>query len=152
MMSNSTAWRKQNPERAKATQQAWQAKNPGYGKRMYALRKARSKTDITVSFGGIIDNSKYRAKKSGLEHTLTLEELGAIYKKQKGLCALTGKKMKTVMGSGHQMMSPDRINSKKGYTAKNVQLTLSIANKMKQDLTTAAFVKLCKAVVEYHKS
>ena len=50
------------------------------------------------------------------------------------------------------MMSPDRINSKKGYTRKNVQLTLSIANKMKQNLTTKQFVKLCKTVVEYHDS
>jgi hypothetical protein len=59
--------------------------------------------------------------------------------------------MKTIMGSGDYMMSPDRINSKKGYTRKNVQLTLSIANKMKQNLTTKQFVKLCDAVVKYHR-
>jgi hypothetical protein len=130
----------------------YKKKHPKEGAKKYAERKARSKTDINISFAGIISSSKRRAKEKQMMHDMTLQDLNDIYNLQKGLCALTGVKMKTVMGSGDYMMSPDRINSKKGYTRKNVQLTLSIANKMKQNLTTKQFVKLCKTVVEYHNS
>jgi len=145
-------YRKNHPEKVKQYKDTYKKKHPKIGAKKYAERKARSKTDINVSFSGIISSSKRRAKEKQMLHDLTLQDLNDIYNLQKGLCALTGKKMKTVMGSGDLMMSPDRINSNRGYTRKNVQLTLSIANKMKQNLTTAAFVKLCKAVVEYHDS
>ena len=94
-------------------------------------------------------NAKKRAKKMDIE--ITCEDIKNLYKKQNGLCALSG--MTTTrdsyMTKGNQYIinkmniSIDRINSDLGYTKDNIQLVSAMINRMKSDLTSKEFIDFC---------
>ncbi len=62
-----------------------------------------------------------------------------LYYKQSGLCALTKLPL-------NNDSSIDRIDSTIGYIKGNIQLLLTIINRMKRDLPQQEFIELCKAV------
>jgi len=100
----------------------------------------------------LITQSRYRVKKSGLEHSIDSKFLMGLYSKQGGKCALSGIVMTTRGERGGdeywKSISLDRIDSSKGYTEDNVQLVCTGVNYMKKDMSDELFVHFCKTVVE----
>jgi hypothetical protein len=101
-------------------------------------------------------NAKKRAKELNIE--ITCDDIKELYKKQNGLCALTGRLMTTdtymVKGNQHIInkmnISIDRINSDLGYTKDNIQLVAAIVNRMKTDLPDSEFIKICSIITEHN--
>jgi len=71
--------------------------------------------------------------------------------KQKGLCALSGRKMTHIRGNGRVKTnaSLDRIDSKRPYEPGNVQLVCAVTNFMKHDMTVKEMKDWCAAVLAY---
>ena len=90
------------------------------------------------------------AKRRKKEITITKKYLYEIYEKQNKKCIFTGTDLYfTKLRTNYYRYtnsSLDRINSSKGYVESNVQWVLKDINMMKQKLTDADFIKLCKMV------
>tara|TARA_B100001996_G_scaffold340442_1_gene293957 strand:- start:396 stop:845 length:450 start_codon:yes stop_codon:yes gene_type:complete len=76
-----------------------------------------------------------------------------LYKKQKGLCALTKRPMTRILGKNKKSntnISIDRINSDKGYMKRNIQLVCADVNIAKSDLKQREFLELCKLISKHN--
>lgn len=82
----------------------------------------------------------------GIEWKLTASYLEELYKKQTGLCALSGLPMS--LDYGKHSISIDRIDSAQGYLEGNVQFVIKEVNFMKQDLQLETFKHYCKLIGE----
>jgi hypothetical protein len=121
------------------------------------MQKCNSIFDSFIKkiFRDLIKNAKKRSKQ--MEVHITINDIVTLYKKQKGLCALTGIKMTHngyIYNSDQYIInnwniSIDRINSNKDYTKDNIQLVCAIVNRMKVDLSDDNFVKLCGLINNY---
>jgi hypothetical protein len=70
-----------------------------------------------------------------------IEFLKKQYQKQKGLCAISGMQMELKIGEHlENKCSIDRIDSNRGYTLRNIQLTTWWANQMKMDTSMGVFI------------
>lgn len=89
-------------------------------------------------------------KKKANRRDLDVDELVAIYEKQKGLCALSGREMTYITGQGRvpTNISIDRINPDLGYIPGNIQLTCVQANKMKMELSQEDLLSWCQDILE----
>tara|TARA_Y100000996_G_C22517129_1_gene640871 strand:+ start:408 stop:857 length:450 start_codon:yes stop_codon:yes gene_type:complete len=90
--------------------------------------------------------SKVRKNK---EVKVDINYLVKLFVKQKGLCALTKRKMTHILGNNRKCntnISIDRINSNKGYLKNNIQLVCSDVNIAKSDLKQKDFIKLCRLI------
>lgn len=87
---------------------------------------------LNDSFRIILSNSRGRAKKLGIEHTLTKLDLQTIASQSRYCCAVTGMLFSNekVGHSGTRPFFPslDRKDSKKGYTPDNCRLVTVVAN------------------------
>lgn len=97
-------------------------------------------------------NSKQRKK----DYTLTPEYLKALWKEQKGKCALSG----VVMQLPHHKedwtktptrVSVDRIDSSIGYVLGNIQLITCMANYCKHTWSNNDVVEFAKAVTKFNQ-
>lgn len=88
---------------------------------------------------------KSSAKRRDITWEVTKEYLDEQYKKQNGVCALSGIKMDIDNHSPYHI-SIDRIDSTKGYAEGNVQFVCAVVNMMKNKLTDECFIELCKKV------
>jgi len=86
--------------------------------------------------------SRERAKKLGIEHSITLEDIHIPDK-----CPIFGLHLES---SKHHDCSPslDRIDSSKGYTPGNVWVISNRANRIKNDATPDELIRLARAVAE----
>lgn len=111
----------------------------------------------------LFKNSKSRAKKhdTPFDRTLEVEDWFAIYDAQGGKCALSGIEMTFTYDKNHPTttagakgrkwpynISPDQIDSGKGYVRGNVQLVCSAVNVMKAELPTEVVLRIVCAM--YH--
>ena len=99
-------------------------------------------------------NVQNGAKLRGHEFTITLPDMWNLYVEQGGLCALSGLPIQLgYRGSIKQTQtaSIDRINSTIGYVAGNVHWVHLQVNLMKQKLSVAEFITLCKAVADNNR-
>jgi hypothetical protein len=95
----------------------------------------------------LVNASKQRAKEKGRLHTITVEDVKAIYPVD-GRCPIFGVKLE-FNGAGFRDNSPsiDRIDSSQGYTLDNIQVISWKANRIKgaaslEDLETlVAYLK-----------
>lgn len=94
--------------------------------------------------------AKERCKKSGNIFNITLEFLLELWKKQKGLCAISKIPMTYEINAGrtYTNVSLDQIIPGKGYTQDNVQLICMAVNQAKADLSLEQFLFICKNVTE----
>jgi hypothetical protein len=100
----------------------------------------------------LVTHSRSCAKRRGISHSVDFPFIWRLYLKQKGKCAITSVKM--TYGNLHKSslhrvpthMSLDRINSKLGYSKRNVQLVCNIINRMKQELSMQEFKDWCRLV------
>lgn len=135
-ISKSTKWWRENKEKATVKHLARLHTIPG-------------------KLTNLITTSRYRCKKSGLEHTIDTKYLNDLYVSQKGLCAISGKEMiirgKNCAADSPYSISLDRIDSDKGYVHGNVWLVCTGINLMKARLTMDQFIDFCKSTVEKFK-
>ncbi len=92
-------------------------------------RKARSWKEDAV--GTLLMNSKQRAKKAGMEHTLTREDIVI-----PDTCPVLGIELHTEdRKAKYAAPSIDRINNTKGYVKSNIIVVSVRANLLKKDAT-----------------
>ena len=84
----------------------------------------------------LINASKKRARDKDREHTITVDDVRAIYP-QDGCCPIFGMKLE-FNSAGFRENSPsiDRIDSTRGYTPDNIQIISWKANRVKGYATT----------------
>jgi hypothetical protein len=101
----------------------------------------------------LLYNSRYRAKKKGLEHSLTLEWIQT--EVNKGTCALTGLPLSLdkPKGASRSPWSPslDRKDSNLGYTEDNTQVVCVVVNTLKNAATLNDLLLLSLALLRKHK-
>lgn len=84
--------------------------------------------------------------------TLTVEDLFALYEKQKGKCALTGRDLQCRTTPGipaPENASLDRIVAGGTYSADNVQLVCRDVNGFRSDTPLKNFIHICCLVAEH---
>jgi hypothetical protein len=93
------------------------------------LKKKRQ--DFEFRLNMLLNASKQRARNKNREHTITVEDVKAIYP-QDGCCPIFGMKLE-FNNAGFRETSPsiDRIDSTKGYTPDNIQIISWKANRVK---------------------
>jgi hypothetical protein len=100
-------------------------------------------------FGQIKKGARTRC----INFEINMEYLWKLFKKQKGLCALSGLPIKMpIRPQDEQTASLDRIDSSLGYVEGNVQWLHKYINKMKLDHDQDFFIELCHSVVECSKN
>ena len=105
--------------------------------------------------------SKHRAKKHDTSFDMEVEDWLTIYDAQEGKCALSGIEMTFTYDKNHPTfnasakgkkwpynLSPDQIDSGKGYVRGNVQLVCSAVNVMKAELPMHVLLRIVCAM--YH--
>ena len=79
----------------------------------------------------MLNNSKQRAKRDGIEHTITLDDIVI-----PDYCPVLNIKLETGDRRNNQNApSIDRIDNTKGYTKENIMIVSIRANKLKKDAT-----------------
>tara|TARA_R110000744_G_scaffold216059_1_gene334854 strand:- start:32 stop:502 length:471 start_codon:yes stop_codon:yes gene_type:complete len=118
------------------------------------MERNKSKSKSPISYiRHLYSQLKYSRKKKNpeMEWAIEPEDLIALWKKQKGRCALSGMLMTYVKdGTGRKELnvSIDRIHPHRGYIASNMQLVCHRVNIMKHTLTEGEFWWWCKNIVE----
>ena len=94
-----------------------------------------------------------RAFAKGYQTDLTHNDLVELWRAQDWRCAISGMKMtlKSQRGLNHDKASLDRIDSALGYVVGNVQWVCVHINRMKSNMTEAAFVHVCHKVAEHQQ-
>lgn len=92
----------------------------------------------------LIFASRQTAKKKGLEHTITIEDL-----EQVAVCPLSGIEIDWGV-SGRHLRNPsiDRIDPNKGYIPGNVEIMSCLGNTMKNNATPEQLVYFAKAILK----
>lgn len=105
-----------------------------------AFLKNKAKLTATDSVEGtlkrLLSGMRHRAKKRGLECTVTSDFMIDMLKEQQGRCAQTGVALEPSLGGGYARRNPylvtvDRIDSRRGYVEDNVQLVSNMYNTCK---------------------
>lgn len=89
-------------------------------------------------------NLKTNAKDRGLKVEVTPEDAWALFEKQRGKCALTGRKIE--IASKNMTASIDRVYSDGDYTLDNIQWVHKDLNKMKMEFEQEYFIETCREV------
>ena len=88
----------------------------------------------------MLNNSKQRAKRAGLEHTLTIDDIVI-----PDFCPVLGIKLETGNRKNHyNAPSIDRIDNTKGYIKENIVVVSTRANLLKSDATINELVMVAK--------
>lgn len=91
---------------------------------------------------------RYRHKQKKYEgEPVSLDYLLALYDEQRGICAVSHLPMHITLDHSDLSVSPDRIDTKKGYVEGNVRLVCARVNIMKGALNDHDFIWWCRAVV-----
>lgn len=119
----------------------------------YKNNKQRLKELAITRFSTVEGHCRHAAgaiKQRGKVVDVDCEYLVELYNTQKGCCAVTGKVLDIVKGSGQQYrgMSLDRINNDEGYIKGNVRWVCNIVNTMKNTLTDEELEEWCVSVVQ----
>ena len=102
---------------------------------------------IVSAIGLRINQCKVNFKKRNPEGEFTLDRdsMYELFKKQDGLCALSGKTLEIKKKTPHSL-SIDKIDCTKGYTLDNVQWVTWAVNRAKGDLTQEQLLEMCRAI------
>ena len=94
----------------------------------------------------------HRARKNGLEFSLTPEDIWQLFLKQDRKCALTNLPLDLGISDGRKIRdmtaSLDRIDSSKGYTIDNIQWLHKDVNYMKNSYQQEYFLQICQMIVD----
>jgi hypothetical protein len=129
---------------AKLTDDNW----PEHSQRVRRFRCRECRLQINDArrladpIGGLIRCAKYRAKKSGLEFSITANDITI-----PTCCPVLGIELKmSERGAGRQNTAPslDRIDNTKGYIPGNVEVVSWRANALKRDSTPEEMIALAR--------
>jgi hypothetical protein len=106
------------------------------------------------------DAKKRCNKNNRIQFDISVKDWINQYEKQNGLCALTGITMTWEYSSDENKgfyssvkypfnLSPDRIDSSKGYTKDNLQFVCNRVNAMKNNMNMEELFDFCKKIVEH---
>lgn len=100
----------------------------------------------------LLSRIRYDAESRGFKVTVSLKHLRSVYDAQAGKCAYTG--LPLTWPDTHAQrrapdLSPDRIDSSKGYVPGNVQWVHKRINMMKQALPEEEFMEWCRLVTTH---
>jgi hypothetical protein len=88
----------------------------------------------------MLSNSRQRAKKAGLEHTITISDIII-----PDYCPVLGTKLDIGDRKKHgNAPSIDRIDNSKGYTKENIMIVSNRLNMLKNDATLDELIMMCK--------
>lgn len=114
----------------------------------YANRLGQLNTDPDKFAQMKFTKQRSGAKERKLQWDLTKEQVHKMIKETTH-CQVSGRKV--MLEVGHpDGASIDRIDSTRGYTIDNVQITSQLINKARGEMTVDEFVKMCRDVVEFH--
>lgn len=94
---------------------------------------------------------RWRSQRNNLEFSITIDYIWELFKKQKGLCAITKLPIKLSSSTKHPgTASLDRIDSTKGYTESNVQWLHKDVNRMKNAYSIDRFLEICYLATKHN--
>ena len=100
----------------------------------------------------ILKNSKKRAKKYNMAFDIDREYLEKLWKKQRGLCSVSGVKLQVISGSREEknpyIASLDRINNEKGYVKGNVRFVCHWINNAKSTFDNKVLYEFVSAIAQ----
>lgn len=108
------------------------------------------------------DARKRCRKNEKISFDVSIDDWMAQYEKQKGFCALSGIEMTWEYSADGDSefytsvkypynISPDRIDSNRGYTKDNLQFVCNRVNAMKNNMPMDQFIDFCKKVVDFQE-
>lgn len=104
--------------------------------------------DISFSWFSL---KKKAALERGRVFEFDIKYIWRVYLKQKKVCALSGLPLDFDKTSDIGTVSIDRIDNKKGYVKRNIQLLHKDVNFMKWTLDQDKFIDLCKLIANHKK-
>lgn len=108
----------------------------------YQKRHEELKDDIEYRARKLLNASRARAKRKGLDHDIDLDSFLEVFPDNM-VCPVFGTKMEWgVGGNGPDSPSIDRIDSSKGYTLDNITVISWRANRLKCDATLSELKQL----------
>lgn len=116
-------------------------------------RIVKRQKSIKETLKSICTGAISRAKRRKMPCDMDFGFLWSLYKKQKGKCAVTGIKLKPSNCIGRIRTDPntitiDRIDSNKGYTRDNIQLTTMIYNTAKSNFQHKDVMQMVKGILK----
>jgi hypothetical protein len=117
----------------------------------YKFHRAKYGSTLIGRCNALLDSAKRRAAKKGLEFTISLEWLVALWEYQGGRCELTGIELDLVTrNQKHRSYVPfspslDRCDTSRGYTPDNTRLVCTAMNLALNQFGEEVFAKLCSA-------
>jgi hypothetical protein len=104
-------------------------------------------------FYSVFNKIKRQSKERDIPFSVTIQYIGNLFERQKGVCALTGTvlTLKKTSTDKTQTASLDRKDSSKGYIRGNLQWVHKSINKLKSNLQQESFIYLCYQVTKHHK-
>lgn len=140
----SRAWRESHIDRSLDIEAQVRQKRELNGKAKQ-YRDSRRKSKV-----GYVDRFMERVVLKTPDTDITRDLLEVLV--EAGVCCITGVEFEyeNSYDSYHNPLAPsiDRIDSKRGYYADNIQIILSCLNRFKNDLPNEDFLKLWKALTE----
>ena len=125
--------------------------------RLMSIRQRRYA--VEHPFYWMMKQVRFRAKHAPIKREVAINSayLEKLWKRQKGLCALTGQPMilsvlnKRGWRNQKDRVSVDRTDPDKGYTKRNIQLVRAIVNICKNAYAQADFILICSQVAQHQK-
>ena len=127
-----------NQAASKAASRAWALANP---ERTKEISTASRRRRLLLS---IYRNVRKRAKKRGMEFSITYEDLVV-----PDVCPIFGEPLVMDGTGGNFAPSLDRIDNTKGYIPGNVQVISLLANCMKWTSTPEQLAAFCRGMLKY---
>ena len=118
-----------------------------YGYCKICSRKKMTETPFQY-FSGLMHRVRRRSVYKKMDFDIDKEFLVELYKKQKGMCAISNEPMTMVRGEGdiYENMSIDRIDNSKGYIKTNVRLVCRAVNHMRADMSDRELHLWCRKI------
>ena len=127
-------------------QRAYVKANPDYKSRN---RTAAAKWQDDNMLQYRLLSARSRSKKSGLEFTITLDDIQQLWDSCSGNCYYTGLPMVQERNNVLDSVSLDRRDNTKGYIPGNVVLCRSVVNIMKSDLSEDDFAAVLRTLMPW---
>lgn len=125
-------WRDNNKIRDKKSKKEWRDNTErGYWSKKMSSIKANCRTN-------------------GRDCTISVNDLIELYKKQNGLCAISGRRMSICNNKDLNSLSVDRLNSHKGYTKNNIRLVCWQVNTAKMFGSDEQLFALCEDILNHN--